>query len=48
MDKSGKRSTGWKGLGARVEVLDLSKLASEGVGEISTGIDGLKLNENEG
>jgi hypothetical protein len=47
MNKSSKRSTGWKGLGTRVEVLDLNKLTGESVGELSRGINALKLNKQE-
>ncbi|EUC66537.1 type 2A phosphatase activator TIP41 [Rhizoctonia solani AG-3 Rhs1AP] len=43
MDKSSRRSTGWKGLGTRVEVLDLSKLVSQAEGELSGGINALRL-----
>lgn len=47
MDKSGKRTTGWKGLGTRVEVLELSKLASKAADELSSGVNALKLDEKQ-
>jgi hypothetical protein len=46
MDKSSRRSTGWRGLGTRIEVLDLNKL-NKMDGELSSGINALRLDENK-
>ncbi|KAF8607544.1 type 2A phosphatase activator TIP41 [Ceratobasidium sp. AG-I] len=43
MDKSGKRTTGWRGLGTRVEVLELDKLTSAEVGALANEVNALKI-----
>ncbi|KAJ1308905.1 hypothetical protein OPQ81_004590 [Rhizoctonia solani] len=43
MDKSSRRSTGWKGLGTQIEVLDLSKLVNRAEEKLSGGVNTLKL-----
>ncbi|GAB1519849.1 Tap42 interacting protein [Rhizoctonia solani] len=47
MDKSSRRSTGWRGLGTRIEVLDLNKLANEVEQELSSGVNALGLDEKQ-
>ncbi|QRV73012.1 Type 2A phosphatase-associated protein 41 [Ceratobasidium sp. AG-Ba] len=44
MDKSGKRGTGWKGLGTRIEVLELNKLADGSLESLVEKVDGLQVN----
>ena len=45
MDKSGRRTTGWRGLGTRVEVLELDKLTSAGVGALTNKVNALKIDD---
>lgn len=47
MDKSGRRTTGWRGLGTRVEVLELDKLTSTQVGVLVDEVNALKI-DNKG
>ena len=45
MDKSGRRNTGWRGLGTRVEVLELDKLTSAEVGALTNKVNALKIDD---
>jgi hypothetical protein len=45
MEKSGKRNTGWRGLGTRIEVLELDKLAGTKVGELADKVNALQVND---
>ncbi|KAG8727272.1 hypothetical protein FRC12_022644 [Ceratobasidium sp. 428] len=45
MDKSGKRGTGWRGLGVRVEVLDLEKLTNVEVEALAEKVEELRVED---
>ncbi|KAG9128273.1 hypothetical protein FRC07_001914 [Ceratobasidium sp. 392] len=47
MDKFGKRSTGWKGLGTRVEVLELDKVANAGMEGLAEKVKGLDVSDKD-
>lgn len=47
MDKSGRRSTGWRGLGTRVEVLELDKLTSTKVEALADEVNALKIDDKD-